>query len=135
MTINDIIARLTGDTTCVVYRDGAVSLSMEKGIKPLVALLCENGDALCGAYIADRIIGRAAAYLAIYGRAAEVYGEVMTDEALEMLESAGIKAYRKIAAKHIINRRGDGICPMEAATAEAESPREAFEILKGKVQL
>lgn len=133
MKISDAINALTGDTTCVVIKNNEIKISTERGIKPLIVLLEEDKDALRESLIADKIIGRAAAFLAIYGGAAEVYGEVMTNEAMALLEKCGIKASRKIEAEHIINRRGDGICPMEAATAEVSEADMAYKILREKV--
>ena len=128
MTINNAIDALSGDVTCVVIKGDKMLSSLERGIAPLIRFLADDADALRDALIADKIIGRAAAYIAIHGGAAEVYGEVMTDEAMNLLTGSGVKASRKTGCQHIINRRGDGICPMEAATASVSCPAEAYEI-------
>ncbi len=133
MKINDAISALTGDVTCAVMKGECIKTSTERGIKPLIAFMEADPDALRGALIADKIIGRAAALLAVYGGAAEVYGEVMTDCALDLLAENGIKAHRRVAAEFIINRRGDGICPMEAATAHTNDAEEAYKILRERV--
>ncbi len=133
MKINDAISALRGDVTCVVIKGECIKISTERGIKPLIAFMEVDPHALCGAIIADKIIGRAAALLAVYGGAAEVYGEVMTDGAMDILSKNGIKAQRKVAAEHIINRRGDGICPMEAACANINDAEKAYNVLREKI--
>ncbi len=124
---------LSGDVTCAVAKDGELYISHERGIKPLLSLIRDRGDFLSGASVADKIIGRAAAYLAVYGGAVEVYGEVMTGEGREILTKNGIKASLKTEVVHIINRRGDGICPMEMATAGVTDAEVAYKVLAKKV--
>ena len=59
--------------------------------------------------------------------------------AYEFSEAEFYLAYKdgKVAGRvaAIINRKGDGFCPMETATEKAESPEEALELLKEKLNL
>lgn len=130
----DAVTKLTGDVTCVVKRPGAAAqISREKGIRPLLLWLAEDGKALRGAVIADRIVGRAAAFLAVYGGVQGVYGEVMSEGAMSILEGAGIVYSNKTVTEKIINRKGDGPCPMEQAVAGITDPARAAAILRTKV--
>lgn len=125
---------LTGDATCVLYRSETdMQISYEKGIRPLVCWLADDADALQGAVVADRIVGRAAAFLAVYGGARAVYGEVMSEGAAALLEYAGIAYSYKTFTDKIINRKGDGLCPMERAVAGITDPAQAAAVLKAKV--
>lgn len=124
---------LTGDVTCVLCRADAIQTSREKGIRPLVLWLAEDENALRDAAVADRIVGRAAAFLAVYGGARAVYGEVMSEGAASVLLDAGIVYGYKTLTDTIINRRGDGPCPMEQAVAGITDPVQAAAILKAKV--
>jgi len=133
-TIEKAAACLIGDATCVLYRtEEDIQISHEKGIRPLVLWMAEDENALRGAAVADRIVGRAAAFLAVYGGAQAVYGEVMSEGAVSVLKNAGIAYKYKILTDKIINRRGDGPCPMEQAVADITNPAQAAAVLKAKV--
>ena len=56
---------------------------------------------------------------------AEVYGEVMTATARDLLEANGIRTEYGTLTEHIINRKGTDICPMEKAVANICDPAEA----------
>ncbi len=130
----DAVKHLTGDATCVLARPGKeLEISREKGIRPLLLWLRADEAHLQGAVIADRIIGRAAAFLSVYGGARAVYGEVMSAGAVPILEGAGIVYSYKTITEKIVNRRGDGPCPMEQAVSEARDPAQAAAILQAKV--
>ena len=133
-TIEKAAACLIGDATCVLYRtEEDIQISHEKGIRPLVLWMAEDENALRGAAVADRIVGRAAAFFAVYGGAQAVYGEVMSEGAVSVLKNAGIAYKYKILTDKIINRRGDGPCPMEQAVADITNPAQAAAVLKAKV--
>lgn len=132
--LTEAIGRLVGDITCVRMRTQTdVEVSREKGIRPLLLWLEEDGDALRGAVIADRIVGRAAAFLAVFGGASAVYGEVMSSGAVSVLEEAGLLYSYGTCTERIINRKGDGPCPMEQAVADVTDPAQAVWILHAKV--
>lgn len=112
--------------TCVVYKDEKFFSSMERGIRPIVAWLCQDDDFVAGAAVADKVIGKAAAMLLIYGRAGSIYADVISDAAAAVLEEHGTAyAYGK-RVPHIVNRDNTGMCPMEAKALGISSPKEAF---------
>ncbi len=126
-------AYLTGDVTCVLCRAEEIQISREKGIRPLVLWLAEDENALRDIIVADRIVGRAAAFLAVWGGARAVYGEVMSEGAVSVLQDAELVYGYKTLTDRIINRRGDGPCPMEQAVADITEPAQAAAILRAKV--
>lgn len=133
-TIEKAVAFLIGDATCVLYRtEEDVQISHEKGIRPLVLWLAEDENALRSVIIADRIVGRAAAFLAVYGGAQAVYGEVMSESAVSVLKNAGVAYRYKTLTDKIINRKGDGPCPMEQAIVDITDSAQAVAVLKEKV--
>lgn len=132
--LEDAVKHLTGDATCVLARPGKkLEISKEKGILPLLLWMRADQGYLQDAVIADRIIGRAAAFLAVYGGARAVYGEVMSAGAVPILEEAGILYSYKTITERIINRKGDGPCPMEQAVFGVRNPSLAAAILQAKV--
>lgn len=120
--------------SCVVYSGETFHISDESGIRPLISWLMEPVSPLSQAAVADKIVGRAAALLFVYAHVKAVYGQVMSEKAAAVLENAGIPyAYGK-AVPYIMNRRGDGMCPMEQKVEGIESPEEAYRLLKNAVQ-
>lgn len=123
-----------GVTFALVGAKGETYSSEKKGITPMMELLAEDSQLLRGAAAADRVIGRAAAFLLVYGGVSMVYGKVMSVHAAKVLEAAGMYfSYDKLVP-YIINRKKDGMCPMEAAVLEETEPEKAYAILRRKTE-
>lgn len=137
MEHNDLsIARqhlTTGDYTCVIRRDDIEYTTQERGVKPLVRWLTEGTD-LRGFSAADKVVGKATAYLYCLLEVKEVYAHVMSVSAAKVLAENGIAATQGKLVENIINRQGTGICPFEAAVLEIHSPREALTAIREKMQ-
>lgn len=118
-----------GDASCILVREGEGMREMHgSGIRPLMA--CYMEGALEGAAVADKIIGKAAAMILFQGGAKEVYGHVMSTQGKAYLEERGIALSYGTCVTSIINRRGDGICPMEETVAEIDDAREGIAALQ-----
>lgn len=115
--------------TCVLCDADRVMTSRKTGIAPLVERL-ENGECLKGTAAADRVVGKAAAMLMVYGGVSEVYGEVMSQEAYRLLTAHGVTAEYGTLIPRILNRAGTGPCPMEQAVAELTEPADALPALQ-----
>ena len=119
-------------TCAAVLRDGTLITAHEKGVKPLMAWIAEGGDLLLGAAVADRVVGRAAALLMLHAGVREVYTEVISRHAAAVFERAKLPCTYGEQVSYIVNRRGDGMCPMEEACLEIDSPEEAYAVLLQK---
>ena len=126
-------ALLSGEYTCVLCKDGDTVTLTERGVKPLVRLL-QSGRSYVGYSAADKVVGRATAFLYVLLGAREVYAKVMSKEALSVLRSAGIRTEIGTLCDNIINRRGDGICPFEAAVLDIGDAREAYDAVLEKMK-
>ena len=117
-------AALLSSYTCVLSRDGTVLTDTRRGIRPLLELL-RSGRDLTGFSAADRVVGKAAAFLYVLMGFRSLYTPVISTPALEVLERFSIPVTydRQVAA--IQNRTGDGFCPMETAVWEIDDPIEA----------
>ncbi len=121
-----------GSFTCVMCREEQALTSTERGVKPLLSWL---GDGICeGFSAADKVVGNGAAFLYVLLKVREVYADVMSEAALETLTSHGIKAEYGTLCGNIINRRGDGICPIEQAVAGITDPSEALRAIKERLK-
>lgn len=123
----EIIERLhsTG-ASCVIYNKGEIYSFYSKGVVDLYKLLTEHPELLSGAFVADKVIGKGAAALMALGKVASVYADVVSRPALSLLEYYAIKVEYGVVTDNIINRRGDGICPVEALTSPYSSAEECF---------
>ncbi len=121
-----------GDFTCVVCRGEEEYTAIERGVKPLLTWL-DAGMDFQGASAADRVVGRATAFLYCLLGVKAVYARVMSYPAMEVLKAQGIGAFAGTCVEGIINRRGDGPCPFEAAVLEIQDPQEALCAIRGKM--
>lgn len=122
-----------GSYTCVVCREDTVHTATERGVKPLLNWV-DTGIDLQGFSAADRVVGRATAFLYALLGVTEVYARVMSRPAAQVLTAHGIAAYPGTLVEGIINRRGDGPCPFEAAVMEIEDAAAALEAIRRKMQ-
>ncbi len=107
--------------------------STERGVKPLLALL-QNNKSLEGFCVADKVIGRAAAFLYVLLCPKEIYAAVISRLALEVLEKHGISVVYDTLTERIKNRAGTGLCPMESAVLEVDDPKTALKAIKEKLK-
>lgn len=113
---------------CVCIGDDITLTSDTKGISFLFGnvqkkIIFKNGA------VADKIVGKAAAYLFVLLGVKSIYAEVVSESAVPVLEKYKIEYKYNILTKYILNRRGDDMCPMEKAVKNATSPKEAFDCL------
>ena len=118
--------------TCVLCRGETVYQSEKKGIAPMMGFL-DDGINLCGFCAADRIVGRAAAFLFILAGVRSLYAEVLSESALRVLNEHGISVSYGTLTPYIINRKGDGPCPMEHAVRDIDDPYVARAVLSAKL--
>ena len=115
--------------TCVLCKGDSIHTSRKTGISPMLDWL-DSGMQLKGYAVADKIVGRAAALLFAHAGIREVYAQVLSQSALDYFNSQNIAVHYGELTPHIINRRNDGICPMEQVTAEISDPQEALHIIR-----
>lgn len=123
----------SGTYTCVLCCGEKTYYSEHRGVRPLMEWL-EGGTELKGFSAADKVVGKATAFLYILLGVTAVYARVISRSALQLLQQHGITAEYDTLAENIINRKGDGICPFEAAVLNVDDPEEAFRVICHKRQ-
>lgn len=116
----------TDSTIAVVLVDDFFT-SQERGVKPLLYLLKEKKGFLKGASVADKVIGKAAALLMVLGEIKEVHTLIISEPAIKVFEKYNISCFYDKKVTRIVNRAGDGLCPMETLCLDVENPQEAFD--------
>ena len=123
----------TGKYTLVICKDSDISTSDVTGIRPLMKLINEKKD--CKGYsAADKIVGRAAAFLYTLLGVKNVYGEVMSKGAVEIFKKEGINYEYKTLTEFIENRKKNGICPMDEAVLNCTNANDACEAIRQKIK-
>ena len=118
-----------GNYTCVLCREDVTHTSTRRGVAPLLHWLDEGTD-LRGFSAADRVVGRATAFLYHLLGIREVYARVMSRPALEVLQQYGIAASWETLVDAIENRQKTGPCPMEYATRNCTAPEDALTAIR-----
>lgn len=123
-----LIERLDAEQcSCVIYNGGETRLFWERGVQDLYRLLKTEPDFLQGAFIADKVIGKAAAALMALGGVDEVFARVISSPARELLERSEIKVDFLMEVPHIINRTRTGWCPLETRCFRMHTAEECLQ--------
>ena len=135
--VGEAIALIRGNQAeCVIVRDGVLAVvERGRGVSPLLNIYDnpESRKRMEGGTVVDKVIGRAAAFIAINGGAVHVHGEVMSEDAEELLKRHGITTSATLMVPKILNRNRDGLCPLEQSVLGLEAPEEALAALRRRV--
>ncbi len=103
-----------GGWSCVVEsKNSEVRTFTRKGIIDLWELMHNENEFLEGAKIADKVVGKAAAAVMVATGVSELYTDVISSGALSLLNERGVRVNYGKEVEYIINRKADGMCPME----------------------
>ena len=89
-------------------------------------LLKEEPGLLRGAFVADKVVGKAAAALLALGGVEEVFADVISRPALDLLEKNAVGAGYRLCVPHIVNRTQTGRCPLETRCDGLQTPEECL---------
>ena len=116
--------------SCVVCNNDNIRTFHQRGVKDLLHLLDSEPQLLKGAFIADKVVGKGAAALMILGGVTDMHADVLSRPAAELLDKVSTPyTYGKLV-DNIINRRGDGICPVESLCQSCTSATECLPLIK-----
>lgn len=115
---------LSGNYTAALCCGSEILISTKRGVKPLLDWI-DEGKKLTGYSAADRVVGKAAAFLYVLLGVDRVWAQVMSGKAAEVLRAYGIDASCDTEVEKIENRTRDGFCPMETAVWDINDPVQA----------
>ena len=123
------------DNTCVLCSGEIILTDKRRGVRPLLDLL-EGNTNVAGFAAADKVVGKAAAYLYCLLKIKCLYAQVISQPALDVLAQTDIEVEYDKLVPAIQNRTKDGFCPMESAVLNIHSCDEALPaIYKALAQL
>lgn len=124
--MDKLIQLLQNEHHSLVIASDGIRTFNGRGVSDLYHILHENADILREAYVADKVVGKAAAALMALAAVKEVYADVISQPAFDLLDSAGILTTYGKLVPHIINRTGTGLCPLETRCMACVTPEECL---------
>ena len=118
-----------GGYTCVVCHAEEIITDNRRGVRPLLEFLEQPRDWSCFC-AADKVVGKAAAFLYQLMGVRALYAQVVSEPAAAVLQEAGIDLAYGTLVPAIRNRTDTGFCPMETAVWDVQDPEEALTVLK-----
>ncbi len=120
----DIAKNLLNDEqlALVIVKGGDIIYkSNGRGIAPLYTAYKDMKESLAGASVADKVTGKAAAILCVNAGIQELYTNLISENALEVLDKSEIKTSYDKSVPFIKNRDNTGLCPIEEISLKAEN--------------
>lgn len=127
-----MIGRLhDGGYSCVIRKGDEERVFVRRGVADLYELLHTDSEFLNGAWVADKVIGKGAAALMALGGVREVYADVISRSARELLDREGIPVTCAFEVPYIRNRAQTGQCPVESLCSTTDDLQEMLEKITG----
>lgn len=118
--------------TCAIVNGDSIYTSRERGVKPLLDWFYSDIDTN-GYAAADKVIGKAAAYLYVLLEIKEIYTMVISEPAYEVMKKYGIEVHYEQLVDAIRNRTNTGFCPMETAVMDIDNADDALIAIRNKI--
>lgn len=124
---------LENDYSIVLVKENEiVNTSRKNGLLPILDLYNNDKSILKNAIVADKVIGKAAALILKEANIKELYAELISENAIELLDKTNIKYRYNKKVREIRNRDNTDICPMEELALESNNADELIEKIKEK---
>jgi hypothetical protein len=117
----------------LVKQNRVLATGTRDGIGELLTAVERLGAETNGASLADKVVGKAVAMLAVEAGVRAVYSPLASEAAQRVLFSRQISLQAVRLVPLIRNKRDDGPCPMERLTMPLDEPRDAVAALKNFV--
>lgn len=114
----------------LVVGNGGIHTFDGRGVSDLYRLLSSHPTILQGAMIADKVVGKGAAALMVLAKVKQVYADVVSQKAIDLLQQHHIPTTYTTRVPYIMNQAGTAMCPLEMRClpcATAEECREQIE--------
>lgn len=119
-----------GNYSCVIANNADIRTFTQRGIADLFDLLKSDKPFLKGASIADKVIGKGAAALLILGEINEIYADIISQSALDLLTDTNIEISYGQIVPFIENRDKTGWCPIEKLCYEEETAESILPLIE-----
>lgn len=117
---------------CAVIKGQNVFVSDKRGIAPLIEMM-DSGMDFSGGFAADKVVGKAAAFVYVKVGISTLYAKVLSKAAIAELDRANVNYEYEELTDGIRNRKGDGPCPMENTVKDIADVSKGIDALRRKV--
>ncbi len=124
--MDDLIQLLHEGKHSLVVANGEICTFKGRGVTDLYHLLQDDPGFLYEASIADKVVGKAAAALMALAKVKEVYADVVSRPALDLLSKTNVKIRYGTVVPYIINRTATGWCPLEILCFDCATLEDCF---------
>jgi hypothetical protein len=115
------------ELTLVVVKSGEVLFrTRNHRITGFLDAIGELGERLEGASLADRVAGKAVAFLCAYARIKSVYASVLSKKAQTVFTQYKISVHWKDLVDNVLNANKTSVCPFEKKAEKMSSSEEAY---------
>jgi hypothetical protein len=124
------------ELSCIILKnDEVIFTSTFIGVKPLLMFMQEGtiigeNDTLT---LVDKVIGKAALLLAVKSGIDRIYTPILSEEALAAADHYRIPVEAEKVVPYIVNRAGDGKCPIEQSVMDTLDLDDAYVNIKGAI--
>ena len=126
-------AFLASDDTLRVYEDGTLVYSSKKDrLLPLLEFIAGRDTGSRPVTVFDKIMGNAAALLAVRAGCREVYSPLGSDLAVRTLDAYGVRHHLTRTVPYILRDDGTDLCPMEQLSI-GNGPDDFYLALKARL--
>lgn len=124
-----VSALIEGHCSCVIRNGSEIRRFYGQGISDLWSLSFADPKFLDGATVVDKVIGKAAAAVLIRSRVNSVHAVTISRHALSLFRDNGMLVDFDTVVDHIVNRKGDGWCPLEALCRNLRTWQECIDAI------
>jgi hypothetical protein len=118
------------EETCIIMcKDQIVFTSKEKGVKPMMDYYEEHGRSDEHLLVIDRIMGKGAVILADLIGANQIITPKISEVAVDYAHKVEIEVFCEKIVPYIINRTGDGRCPIESAVIDVDETKQGYQMI------
>lgn len=128
-----VLKQLSDGCTCVACDGETLLKSDKRGVAPLLGWL-EQGYQLEGFTVADKVVGKGAAFLYLLLHVKYLYAAVISEPALKLLRDNGVAVSFTTFVPAIRNRDNTGFCPIETAVLDCNSAQLALVKIKQRLK-
>ncbi len=114
----------------IVREKRILARGTKDGVCELLAAIDDLGAQARNASLADRVVGKAVALIAVGAGIYAVDTPLASQSAVDVLEAHGIVCHARFIVPQILNRRGNGPCPLEQLTQPFDDPATAIAKLR-----
>ena len=123
------------EAAVVLVKDGVIAtLGNGRGLSPLLTLCDRNPEDVKGAWVVDKVIGKAAAAICVSFGVKRVHAALMCEPGRDLLKEHGIACSADKMVPQILNRDKSGLCPLEMSVKDLDKVPAMLKAIRAKLK-